>query len=216
MRVKSNIIGIGSLWWGLSAIILISGSFVLGFSGRFHFIPTIELRWHTEGVHPRYIPSYGTIPDKELVMVFIGSSTCGYSNDRSLPGLIEEAKLKLQRKADDQGWAFSVIGVSVDWITADGITHLNKFGYFDEVMTGRKWHGTGASIYSMNIQGVNATPQILVLARNSKQSSEVGNKSAKREIPIYQVAGLKQIHDWLNRGLPLPQDIWSSIINTNS
>ena len=104
-------------------------------------------------------------------MVFIASSTCPFSNHSQLPELIEDTKLNLQRKALDLGLSFSTIGVSIDWVTSDGITHLNKFGNFDEVMTGRKWHGTGANIYLEQIPGINATPQILVLARIPEHGS---------------------------------------------
>ncbi len=61
-------------------------------------------------------------------MVYIGSSTCGYSNDSSLPKLIDDAKIKLQRMAIRQGWSFSAIGVSRDWIPEQGVDHLGKFG----------------------------------------------------------------------------------------
>ncbi len=139
-------------------------------------------------------------------MVFIGSSTCSFSNHSTLPGLIEEAKLNLQSKALDLGTSFSTIGVSIDWVTSDGIAHLNKFGNFDEVITGRKWHGTGANIYLGQIPGVNATPQILILARRPEPSSDNGARSVSEEIPIYRIAGLQRIRNWLDRGLPLPQD----------
>ena len=215
LKIKSTVVGTSNRWWLLSAISLVSLSFVLGLTGKFHFIPTVELHWPDGRVHPEYVPSYGTIPEKELIMVFIGSSTCGYSNDSSLPKLIEEAKLKLHDKAADQGWSFSTVGVSIDWVTSDGIDHLNKFGYFDEVMTGRKWHGTGANIYLRDIQGINATPQVLVLARNSERSNEDGGESVKRETPVYRIAGLDQINNWLSRGLPLPTDVLDTISNTN-
>ncbi len=149
-------------------------------------------------------------------MVFIGSSTCPFSNHSTLPRLIEDAKLNLQRKALDLGLSFSTIGVSIDWVTSDGITHLNKFGDFDEVTTGRKWHGTGANIYLGQIPGVNATPQILVLARIPEQSRDNEAMSVKKEMPIYRIAGLQRISNWLDRGLPLPQDaldIFSHIPN---
>ena len=215
LKIKSIVIGMSNRLWLLSAVSVVSVSFVLGLTGKFHFIPTVELHWPGEKVNPEYVPSYGTIPEKELVMVFIGSSTCGFSNDSSLPKLIEKAKLQLHDKATDQGWSFSTVGVAIDWVTSDGIDHLNKFGYFDEVMTGRKWHGTGANIYLNDIHGISATPQILVLARNSEQSSDEGGKPVARETPVYRIAGLKQIDNWLSRGLPLPTDVLSTISNTN-
>ena len=189
---------------------------MIGLSGKFQFIPEVQFHWSEQRSEVGYVPSYGNIPEKELVMVFIASSTCPFSNHSQLPELIEDTKLNLQRKALDLGLSFSTIGVSIDWVTSDGITHLNKFGNFDEVMTGRKWHGTGANIYLEQIPGINATPQILVLARIPEQSGDNGVTSAKKEMPIYRIAGLLRISNWLEQGLPLPQDaldIFSHIPN---
>ncbi len=149
-------------------------------------------------------------------MVFIGSSTCAYSNHDALPALIEDAKLKLQSKSVAQDWSFSVIGVSVDWRTSDGITHLSKFGHFDEIMTGRKWHGTAADLYSKKIPGINATPQILVFGRDYAQNHGEAMESVSKEIPIHRVVGLAHIENWLNRGLPLPQDALQLFVGTDN
>lgn len=59
-------------------------------------------------------------------MIFMGSSTCPFSNHSTLPRLIEDAKLNLQRKALDLGLPFNIIGMSIDWVTSDGIAHLDK------------------------------------------------------------------------------------------
>lgn len=34
-------------------------------------------------------------------------------------------------------------------------------------------------------------------------------------IPVYRIAGLNQINNWLSRGLPLPTDVLDIISNTN-
>ncbi|MXW15480.1 MAG: hypothetical protein F4065_11415 [Rhodothermaceae bacterium] len=194
-------------WWILSAAVLVATSFAVGISGIFQLIPIVEIHWPKQVTEIGYVPSYAEASDKELVMVFMGSSTCAFSNHDALPPLIEDAKLKLQSKSIDQGWSFSVIGVSVDWRASDGITHLGKFGHFDEIMTGRKWHGTAADLYSRKIiSGIRATPQIFVFARDYTQNSEEVKESVPKEIPIHRVAGIGQIENWLNRGLPLPQD----------
>ena len=100
-----------------------------------------------------------------------------------------------------------MIGVSVDWRAVDGITYLEKIGHFDEIMTGRKWHGTAAeSLFKKNNLRNSGTPQIFVFARDYTQNNEDTKESVPKEIPIHRVAGLGQIENWLNRGLPLPQD----------
>lgn len=202
-------------WWFLSALILITAFFVVGISGRFQLIPIVEVYWPEQTTEIGYVPSYEKASGKELVMVFIGSSTCVYSNHDALPALIEDAKLKLQSKSVEQGWSFSVIGVSVDWRTSDGIAHLNKFGRFDEIMTGRKWHGTAADLYSRKIPGINATPQIFVFGRDYAQNHENAMESIPKEVPIHRVVGLEHIENWLNRGLPLPQDALQLFSGTN-
>lgn len=63
-------------------------------------------------------------------MVFIASSTCPFSNHSQLPELIEDTKLNLQRKALDLGLSFSTIGVSIDWVTSDGITPSKQIWQF--------------------------------------------------------------------------------------
>ena len=193
-------------WWFLSAAVLIIVSFAVGISGKFQLIPIVKIHWPEQTTKIGYVPSYEKASGKELVMVFIGSSTCAYSNHDALPALIEDAKLKLRSKSVAEGWSFSVIGVSVDWRTSDGITHLSKFGHFDEIMTGRKWHGTAAEFYSRKIPGINATPQILVFGRDHAQNHGEAMESAPKEMPIHRVVGLEHIENWLNRGLPLPQD----------
>lgn len=114
-------------------------------------------------------------------MVYIGSSTCGYSNDSSLPKLMDDAKIKLQRMAIRQGWSFSAIGVSVDWIPEQRVDHLGKFGEFDEIITGRKWEGVVAQFYLKKMPGINGTPQILVLRRQMREDQF-------EELLIYRMA----------------------------
>ena len=77
------------------------------------------------------------------MLVYIGSSSCGFSNVPEMPDLVERAKLSVQQQALDKGLAFSTVGVSIDWATNRGINHLEKFGMFDEVITGRSWQGMG-------------------------------------------------------------------------
>ena len=67
-------------WWILSAAALIAVSFGIGISGKFQLIPIVEVHWPKQVTEIGYVPSYTEASDKELVMVFIGSSTCSFSN----------------------------------------------------------------------------------------------------------------------------------------
>jgi len=149
-------------------------------------------------------------------MIYIGSSSCSFSNDPDLPKLIEDTKLKLQDKATNMDWSFSTVGVSIDWITSDGINHLNKFGQFDEVMSGRKWNGIGASQYLKKMPEIYGIPQIVVVIRESEIDDENTYDSEIHEMFVYQMAGLYQIEKWYNQGLPLPQDVLMHFSNSKS
>ena len=43
-----------------------------------------------------YQPSYSIPEGHEIVMVYIGSSTCGFANQPGMPEVTEQAKLSLQ------------------------------------------------------------------------------------------------------------------------
>lgn len=115
--------------------------------------------------------------------------------------------MSLQNKASEREWHFSVIGVSIDWSTSEGVSHLEKFGLFDEIMTGRKWSGTGAHRYISQIPGIPATPQVLVIGRNPASINARGSRPVVKDILIHRVVGLFPLKNWIDRGLPLPQDI---------
>lgn len=196
-----------SRWWLLSAAIGIIGAFFLGSSGWFPGTPSIEIHWPAESSTSGYIPSYKDTLAPEMVMVYIGSSTCGYCNDSEFPAQIEAIKLGLQNKASEREWHFSVTGVSIDWSTSEGIEHLGKFGLFDEVMTGRKWTGVGAHLYLSQMPGIYGTPQILVIGRNPAFIDKLGSRPVFKDTLIHRVVGRFPIDNWVDRGLPLPQDI---------
>ena len=69
--------------------------FVLGIvlgSSRAITIPEVDIVWPAEEVSPRYMPRYSHISGQELVMVYVGSSTCLFANDERLTPLVEQAK----------------------------------------------------------------------------------------------------------------------------
>lgn len=197
-------------WWFFFVVLIVVVSFAVGTSERIQLLPTVEFHWSDQASEYRYSPSHENASVKEIVMVYIGSSTCDYSNDSSLPRLIDDVKINLQSSAIKQGWSFRAIGVSIDWIPEDGIDHLDKFGDFDEIITGRKWEGTGAYLYTKKMPGINGTPQILVLGR---QIGEDSVSTELEEMLIYRVAGLYRIQNWVNQDFPLPQDVLERFSN---
>ncbi|MCY3630804.1 MAG: hypothetical protein F4100_01045 [Rhodothermaceae bacterium] len=194
------------LWWLLSVVVVIGG-FLLGSTGLLPGIPSIEIHWPTESSMSGYIPSYADTLSPEIMMIYIGSSTCGYCNDSDLPAQIEAIKLGLQNKASERRWHFTATGVSIDWSTSEGVKHLDKFGLFDEIMTGRKWKGRGAHLFFSQMPGPAATPQVLVIGRNPVFVDDPDSQPIFKEKLIHRVVGRFPIENWVNRSLPLPQDI---------
>ena len=107
-----------------------------------------------------YQPSYSIPEEQEVMMVYVGSSTCGFANQPGMPEVIEQAKLSLQQQALDSGFSFSAVGVSIDWDVSRGNAHLAKMGRFDEIMTGRRLWGVAGQLWEEFMAG---TPQVLVM-----------------------------------------------------
>ncbi|MDE2828059.1 MAG: hypothetical protein OXL40_12280 [Bacteroidota bacterium] len=185
----------------------------LGVSGIIP-LPRVEFTWPSDSQsswQQQYFPVYRDTSGTELVMVYLGAASCFFSNDESLPSLIEEVKLALREKAWVHELSFSTIGVAVDRRVEDGISHLAKFGIFDEVMTGRSWYGTGARQYYFDLlPGVASTPQVLVY-RREMHVPLTGQPDSPQfftgETEIVRKEGLDEIRNWLDRGLPMPQDL---------
>ena len=157
-----------------------------------------------------YVPSTRYVKGHEIVMVYIGSSTCGFANSPEMPEVIERIKLALQMESLARESAFSAIGVSIDWDVSNGIGHLAKFGMFDEIMTGRKWQGQGGRQFFWDAlpSSIRSTPQVLVIARMADSPSpEQRNQGYQisNETILVRKTGAKAISDWLERGTPLPR-----------
>lgn len=77
-------------WWIFTAAIIAIGAFLLGsLNGWVPRVPSIEVTWPIESPASGYTPSYTDKLAPEIVMVYIGSSTCGYCNVSEFPAQIE-------------------------------------------------------------------------------------------------------------------------------
>ncbi|MEO1075777.1 MAG: hypothetical protein AAFX41_07390 [Bacteroidota bacterium] len=103
----------------------------------------------------------------ELYAVFITQSVCHGSNRAGFDQTIARAKTMLAGQAADDGLAFAVRGVVLDWDPRAGVDYLlGRFGQFDEVASGRNWFGADAAAYIWEAEGgVPATPQLIVFRR---------------------------------------------------
>ncbi len=158
-------------------------------------------------VGDRYSPSYRRGGGDELVMVYLGAASCGWSNAEGMPELIEKIKLALHAEATARGWAFESVGIALDWNVEAGLSHLRKFGGFDEVSAGRNWDNSLAVRYLGAVEELPATPQIIaihrvVTAANMRDGPFV-LQSDSEEV-LVRMSGGVEIKRWVRNGVPLP------------
>lgn len=91
-------------------------------------VPSVSVRWSVPALQVGdYAPSAGSDAGDELVFVYVGSSTCGWSNVPELPDLVRTLKLRLQERAGAEGMSFAAVGVARDMSAANGMAHLDGF-----------------------------------------------------------------------------------------
>ena len=193
--------------WFIIAPLVFLGAFILGRVPTTAILP-VEHRFMDRAGTKGYLPSYAPVSGDEIVMVYIGSSTCGFANGPDVPALIERTKLALRQEALSRDATFSAIGVSIDWNVDNGLRHLSKFGLFDEIMTGRKWLGQGGRQYFWESlpSTLRATPQVIVVARTVTTPTQLNpNYSISNERVLVRKTGIVSITNWLEQGTPLPK-----------
>jgi hypothetical protein len=153
--------------------------------------------------HDAYQPAAAIKGGTELVVVYIGSARCAWSNRPELPGALERIKLLTQAKANHRALRFVSLGVSKDVLVRDGLKHLAKFGGFDEIATGHGVLNAAMLKYVFqDIRGVPATPQVLVTARISDYYKTT--PAIRNEQLLIRRVGLAEILEWERDGAPIP------------
>lgn len=164
-------------------------------------MPDVRVRWRVPVVEAgRYRP-VAALPGEEIALVYVGSSTCAWSNAEELPAIVHDLKLRLLTRAREEGKGFAAIGVAQDAVASNGVEHLLKFGEFDEIAAGRGWANIGVQKYVYgNMPGPGGTPQILVVARNL--GHETGHVVVDGERVLARMVGLNEITEWAAAGAP--------------
>ena len=140
---------------------------------------------------------------KELVLVYLGSSTCAWSRHLDLPSLVAMAKASIGDQAAIASASFSTLGVAVDWSIQEGLYHLSGFGEFDEISIGRKWYGMGPRRYIWSdIPGPGGTPQLLVVERTRQldPSTQEVTLEFQSERLLVRKVGVDEIRSWVEGG----------------
>lgn len=155
-----------------------------------------------------YVPKYERAAGPQLVMVYLGSSTCRWSNQAPLPDAVEKIKLRLARYAEERGMSFRAVGVAFDWSPELGLEHLAQFGLFDEVSAGYNWGNALGLRYFWSDEPIRpATPQILVYERifiAPQDSGDVLWYGEKDRRNLVSEAGVTAITNWAQSGIAIP------------
>lgn len=157
-------------------------------------VPAREAREY----RPGSVAATGT--DDELVLVYLGSSSCGWSNLPEVSRAVRDAKILVAGRARNSGMRFSALGIALDVDASRGWAHLRKAGLFDEVAAGMGWANSGAEKYVFgSLAGPASTPQLLVVQR-SLSTGPGGRPKAESERVLVRKTGSNAIVSWVSRG----------------
>jgi hypothetical protein len=155
----------------------------------------------------RYVPSQQRLAGPQILLVFLGSSTCMYSNDPDLPGAVEALKVRFAHYADERSMSFKAVGVAVDWGVAKGVRHLNSFGQFDEIASGYNWGNGSLAAYTWAVDHEPATPQVLVFEQQvaipDRDQQQWGYREDDRKLIVFR-SGAQDIIGWAGSGVTIP------------
>jgi hypothetical protein len=141
-----------------------------------------------------------TSAEDEIVLVYLGSSSCGWSNLPEVARAVRDAKILVAGYARNAGMRFTALGIALDADASRGWAHLRKAGLFDEVAAGMGWANSGADKYVFgNLAGPASTPQLLVVQR-SLSTGPGGRPRAESERVLVRKTGSNAILSWVAGG----------------
>ena len=144
------------------------------------------------------------LPDgPQWVVVYIGSTGCGFSRDSSLKDAVRRMKPLVARQAATANRALSLNGIALDWSADSGYTYLKSLGPWDEVTVGNNWVNLGATHFVWQAAAGRASiPQVVVVQRTIHALDRRIDISP--DMPLRQIVGVDSIVAWVNAGAPIP------------
>lgn len=113
---------------------------------------------------PEEFNSTDLIDGEFIQFVFIGSSSCSFSNNEEIFIMISELIQEFESISDLYVKNFIFTGISTDLSALEGVDYLKKTGTYDEIISGISWYNTGLLQYIWDPEiGYASTPQILIL-----------------------------------------------------
>lgn len=135
----------------------------------------------------------------EIVMLVIGSSTCGASMNDSLPRIVASIATAAGNRAEAAGKQFATVGVAIDGSASAGLKFLSRIDQLDEIVAGRNWLNSAAVTYLWrDLPGNAALPQVVLIER----PIEVDTKNIRvgKDSLLARVIGLDSLSLWARGG----------------
>lgn len=144
----------------------------------------------------------------QLLFVYVGSSSCGSSNNPDVPEMIRALQDLVRSKAQERNYQFVSIGIAAELNPESGIDHLAKVSAFDEIAAGQSQHNQAlAHFVHVDHRGLAATPQVIIVERNLVEEAPGRvDPSIRAERVLLRKVGLAELQNWLALGGPLPLD----------
>jgi len=134
--------------------------------------------------------------------VFIGRSSCRFSNYDKTHGMVRHTKDILKRYSDSLDVRFLSTGVSLDNNANRGVEYLLETGPYDEIVSGSGLHNSGYSEFVWQNELSGGTPQMLAFRYTSNMypTGRGIEKIRSSSDLIFRAVGIDEI-DQINRRL---------------
>jgi hypothetical protein len=110
----------------------------------------------------------------EVQLVLVGATFCHGADSPEFQAAVVKLKENAARIIGQRGYAYSTVGVAIDWTPAEGLEFLSRFGSFDQVLAGRNWVNEGAVKYIWrDLPGSPSVPTLLIVQRDVKLGNRI-------------------------------------------
>jgi hypothetical protein len=148
-----------------------------------------------------YVPSNRLPEGREVVAVYIGSTSCGPCQTPEVKSAIRAMKPLLAAQARRHGVALSVIGVADDWDLQSGARFLEPLGAFDQVVIGGNWTNLGIEHFILRDTLTEMSmPQVVVVERTVTLGKRI---TVSEPRVLRRISGVTDIPAWVGAGAPI-------------
>ena len=149
----------------------------------------------------------GTLRERvrtELVLIFLGGTSCGSCRDPALKVVLAEVRARLSRLITGTRIGFKSIGVAIDWEVDQGVTYLTDQGTWDELSVGSNFRNSLFNEHCWVVPGTRAAiPQLILLERKYRMGSTRIEVLGKRYLA--RVIGVGAIANWVESGMSVQE-----------